>query len=242
MNTYRYLLLLMICFVSCKTVSVQQELQQITVNSKILGSVGEQKDFVLEQSYNNIAFPNYQNPIKIDVTSVSFTKATFKMFLKAKEGQKSNVSVNYIDSLKVKPHFLKLKLADKVEIISALNSKYNKDIKDYLFNKNESHIVSGISLALNQNEMNTIINSDEVFLEHTGIKSYAINCYKNSELLQTLLFNQGVVFTYKTSSFCWQEDDKYQLKIVDITETNKCPKSTSSSAKQAKKNINYFKF
>lgn len=227
---------------SCKTVSVQHETQKTTVNSKILGSVGEQKDFVLEQSYNSITLPKYIKPIKVEAIAVSFSKETFKAFIKSKAVQKTNISINYIDSVKIKPEFVKLELTDIVEVLNSLNNKSNNNIKNYLENKENAHIVTGISLALNKQDLNSIVQADEIFLEHEGLKSYALKTYKNSQLLQTILFNKGVIFAYKASQFCWQEDSKRQLQIVDITESSSCPKRTYKSAKNAKKKIDYFKF
>ena len=149
--------LLLVCS-NCKTVSVQQDTQKVTTNSKILGTVGVQKDFVLEQSYNNTALPIYKKRLKVEVTSVVFNKATYKAYSHAKALQNATVSIQYVDSVRVKPQFLKLELTDRVEILNALNGKSNQDVKSYLQNKEQSHIVSGISMALNQQDFN--VNKD----------------------------------------------------------------------------------
>ena len=97
-------------------------------------------------------------------------------------------------------------------------------------------------MALDKNRLDELLNADEVFLEATGVKSYALKTYKKGQLQTVLTFNEGVVFAYQASNFCWEENDKYQLEIVDIVETSdKCPNKTYRSAKRAKKKINYYK-
>ena len=222
---------------------MQQESQNTTTQQIILGTVGEQKRFVLEQDYNHTALPKYKLPIKVNVNAIVFTKPTFKAFSKAKVSQSQNVSINFVDSLHTKPKFLKLELADRITVLNALNAKENRDVFQFLQNKSEAHLVTSISIAFNTKDITTLINAEEVFLEVDGIKNYALKTYKNGELQQTIQFNQGIIFGYQTSSCCWKQNDKYQLEIVDIVERNdQCPNKTYKSSKRAKKKINYYKF
>ena len=69
---------------SCKSITIQQDMQHTTRQNIMLGTVGEQKDFVLEQDYNHTAIPKYSKPIKIQPITTEFTKATYRAFLKAK--------------------------------------------------------------------------------------------------------------------------------------------------------------
>lgn len=232
-----------VLFSSCKTVYIQQEANKITLQSLQLGTVGEQKNFVLEQDYNHTAIPKYKKTIKVKVDLVDFNKTSFKAFTNAKRAQSKNISVNYVDSLANKPKYLKLEIADRVAVLNALNSKENKDVFNFLHTKKEAHLVSSIALAVNVNDITAITTADEVFFETTGIKNYALKLYRDKTVKQTILFNDGVVFAYKTSSCCWKQNDKQQLKIVDLVEGNdKCPSNTYRFAKRANKKIDYFKF
>tara|TARA_R110002050_G_scaffold137538_1_gene261149 strand:- start:887 stop:1609 length:723 start_codon:yes stop_codon:yes gene_type:complete len=233
------IILLLILLYSCKTISVDNETQNTTTQNIMLGVIGEDKQFVLDQDYNHTAIPEYSNPLKIQISVQHFNKSTYKALSKAVISQKADFT---IDSLSKKPQFLKLELADRVGVLNALNSKLNNDIKDYIFNKKEAHIITSISMALDKNRLDELLNADEVFLEATGVKSYALKTYKKGQLQTVLTFNEGVVFAYQASNFCWEENDKYQLEIVDIVETSdKCPNKTYRSAKRAKKKINYYK-
>lgn len=236
-----------ICFLglllfSCKTVSVQQTLQSKTTNPVTLGSIGLHRDFVLLTDYQNTAIPEYKEPVKLSVSMNAFEKATYKAFENANALQSQKVAVTYIYSLPNKPHFLHLKIADKVAILNALNDKQNMDVKNYLTNKYDAKVVSSISIVFSDTQMQTILNADNVFLTQNGRKSYELQLYKANTLLQSISFNEGVVFGYNTSGFCWQENDKHKLQLVDIVDGNRsCGPKTYKSAKTAKKNVNYYK-
>ncbi|WP_290698282.1 hypothetical protein [Lacinutrix sp.] len=242
MTRYIYLFLIVAFITSCKTISIAQDYQKTTTQNIQLGTVGEQKNFVLEQDYNHTALPKYQTPIKVNVSVLDFNKTIHKAFANAKENQNQAITVNYVDSLKRKPKYLKLEIADRVAVLNALNSKENKDVFSFLETKTEAHLISSIALALNPNDLIAITAADEVFLEVTGIKNYALKLYKNKLVQQTIMFNDGVVFAYKTSSCCWKQNDKYQLEIVDLVQgRDKCPSDTYRFAKRAKKKIDYYK-
>jgi len=227
----------------CKTVSVQNKQYKTTTQKITLGSIGISENFALEQTYNHIGFPNYAEALKIQITPIPFNKVTHKAFEQAKGFQPANITVTYIDSIKVKPKFVNIETSDKVTLISLLNNNYNKNIKDYLQNQKNSHIVTNISIALDQKDLEELLLAEEVFIEAIGVKSAGLKAYKEGKLVNTFTFNEGVIFAYRVSSPCWKENDKYQLQIVDLVEgDNGCPNQTYQSAKRAKKKVDYFKF
>lgn len=244
MNKLVVVLVMVIGLSGCKTISIQKEAQQTTTQNMMLGVVGNQKAFFLEQDYNHVAIPDYNQPIKVQPNVIAFSKSSFSAFKSAQQTQNNTIDVNYIDSVKTnQSSFLKLEIADRVSVIKALKSKENTEVFQFLQNNNQTHIVTSISIALNQGDQDVIRNADEVFLETSGVKNYVLKAYINKALQQTIKFTDGVVFTYQTSSACWKEDSKYQLQIIDLVERNdKCPSKSYLSAKRAKKKINYFNF
>ncbi|MFV0572064.1 MAG: hypothetical protein ACK5M1_06505 [Xanthomarina gelatinilytica] len=230
-------------FCSCKSISVQNKQYQTTNEQVVLGSVGQDEHFVLEKTYNHIGIPNYSKPLKLYVTQIPFDKTTFRAFKNANVLQAAKLNINYIDSLETKPTFLNIQTVDEIGLMNMLNDKVNKDVKNYMMNQDQSHIISNVSVVFDESVMQQIAKAEEVFLEPSGIKSYTLNLYKNKELVKAISFTDGVVFGYRTSGACWKENEKYQLQIVDLVEgDNKCPNKTYRSAKRAKKKINYFKF
>lgn len=236
-------LIIFFIVVGCKSISVDNETQIKTSQSIELGIIGEDKQFLLEEDYNSTAIPSFDTPVKVSVNVLEFNKSSYKTFSKANKKKSLPLFVNYIDSLESKPRFLKLELADRVVILNALNSKENNGIKDYILNKKDAHIISAISIAFDEEKIKSILDAEALFLEQEPNKTFVLRAYKNNTILGSFKFNEGVVFAYQASNFCWQENNKYQLNIVDIVEsTDKCPNSTYRSAKRAKKNIDYFKF
>lgn len=216
---------------------------QSTTQPLSLGTIGEQKNFVLDLDYNHTALPKYLSPIKVNVSEVKFTKNTFKGYAQSKSLQVKEFALQYVDSIEAKPRFLKLEIADRVAIINSLNNKENKDVNDFLKNKDDAHIITALAVAFDKENFNRLINAEEVHLEMVGVNAYALNIYKNKRMEQIIHFKEGVVFAYKVSYFCWQENEKFQLGIADIVQGNEnCPCKTYRSAKRAKKKINYFKF
>jgi Pyruvate/2-oxoacid:ferredoxin oxidoreductase gamma subunit len=233
---------LFILATNCKTLGLDQAPYTKTTQQVPLGSIGSDKDFFLQQNYNNTAIPKYVEPIKLSVSIKSFNKQSFKNFIKAKFLQSAEVNINYIDSVANKPKYIELQLADNVAIVNAFNAKDNERVKNYLSHNEYANVVTGISLALNKNELEKIATADAVFLIENTHKTYVLQLYKENKKGGTIHFNQGIVFSYIMANCCWQENKKYQIDIVDIVnKNNNCPKKTYRSAKRAKKTINYYK-
>lgn len=238
-----YLFFVVALFISCKSISVANETQIKTSQSMELVIIGEDKQFLLEEDYNSTAIPSIDEPIRISVSVLEFNKTSYKAFSIANNKKSLPLTVNYIDSSENKPNFFKLELADRVAILNALNGKENSAVKDYIQNKKDAHIISAISIVFYEEKTKSILDADALFLEQELNKTFVLKAYKDNNVLDSFKFNEGVVFAYQASSFCWQEDDKFQLNIVDIVErTDKCPNSTYRSAKRAEKKIDYFKF
>lgn len=233
---------LLVLMESCSTINIHQSSSTPTTQKLTLGSIGSSKDFILEKEFHNTAIPSYKAPIKVSVTAVPFNKQTFRTFTKAKTLQLTEVDIEYIDSLPNKPKYLQLQIADKVAVINALNDQENKAVKAYLSHGADANILTSISLALNQKDMEAIIGSDAVLLKEAGYKTYVLQLYKDAIKTQTIHFNQGVVFGYKTDNCCWQKGKTRQMNIVDLVGShNDCPNGTYRSLKRAQKTNNYYK-
>ncbi len=235
-------ILFTLVIVSCKSVAVQGSYQQTTKQKVVLGSIGLNSNFILEQGYDNTGLPNYEKEIKVSISAVPYSNTTYKAFSKAALLQEANFKVNYVDSLKNKPRYIDISIADNVLLIESLNANSNSAIKNYLSTQNEAKVVTSIGMALPANLINSIKEGEEYFLSEYGKKSYAITVYKKGELMVTIPFTDGVIFAYDVSSCCWQENNKHQIAIVDLVNNVNCPYKTHTSAKRAKKKNNYFKF
>lgn len=243
MTKYTFLLSCLICLVtSCKSINLTQSSQTTTTQQVHLGSIGLDKDFILQTQYNTAAIPSYKSPIKVAVSLKGFTKSSYKTFIKASRLQSVNVDVRYVDSIAVKPTYLQIDIADKITLVSALNTTENTSVKDYLKNNPSANIVTSISIACNYQDLEAITKADAVFLVESSLKTYALQLYKDRTKTQLIKFNQGVIFGYKTAYCCWQENNRRTLDIVDLVDDqNSCPNTTFRKASRAKKKIDYLK-
>ena len=104
-------------------------------------------------------------------------KSKLKAFENAKSAQNKAIVVKYVDSVKPKPHFLKLEIADRVAVLKSLNSEANKDVFQFLQNKTNAHLVSTISVVFDAETAAKLSTAQQVFLEHTGINNYVLKTY-----------------------------------------------------------------
>ena len=208
-----------------------------------LAAIGEVKNDITKKRFLRQTNPIYKDPIKLQVTKVIFDKTSYEAFTVSSKYQNSNVDIRYNDSLKIKSVFLDIRVQDKIALLSNINSDNNHSLVEYLKLNEEESIISNISIALNPTDLEAVLNADEVFLTKSGLKDYAISLYNNSKLTKTIRFNQGVIFSYKSSHFCWKQNENYQSRIVDIVPSGtQCPRKTFRSAKRANKKVDYFKF
>lgn len=233
---------LVLSMFGCKTISIHQASQTNTTQQVTLGSIGSEKEFLLQKEFNGNAVPNYKSAIKLAIITKLFTKQTYKAFTKAKALQSADINIYYVDSIPNKPTYIQLQIVDKVAVINALNNQENKEVKAYVSHNTDASVLTSISMALNQNDIENIASADAVFLIEKGLKTYVLQLYKDDVKTQTIQFNQGVVFEYKTSSCCWKKNKTQQLNIVDLVgRYNDCPNGTYRSLKRAQKTINYYK-
>lgn len=240
-KTLAFTALILVLVTSCRTLTVENKQYQKTDYHVTLGSLGQNKENVLGTSHSQSGEADYSQ-LKVLAKSISFNKTSYKAFVEAKSSQSASLTINYVDSLEIKPAFLNLEIANKIGLVNMLNDKSNAEVKEYLMNQNDTEIVTGLSMVFNEENMKTLINAQELFLEPDGIDSYALKLYQNGALVKTIPFNEGVVFAYRTANCCWKQNDKYQLEIVDLVEgSEKCPYKSHLWSSRAKKKINYYK-
>lgn len=230
-------------FCSCSTLTINQQTQRTTSKKVLLSGIGVGSELLLENKYQNTAIVLYNQPIKVLATPISFTKKTYNAFVKAREHQPTDLNIRFVDSVSQKPKFIHLQVVDKVAILEELNSDKNLEIKNYLRVKHDARMVIAISMALDSEAVNAIVEAENIFLEQIRPKMYALNLFQEKKLIRTISFDEGVVFAYKTAGFCWQENQKHRLMVVDLTnQLSICPDNTYSNAKRAEKEFDYFKF
>tara|TARA_B110001452_G_C15239247_1_gene429089 strand:+ start:191 stop:1093 length:903 start_codon:yes stop_codon:yes gene_type:complete len=242
MNKFTCLAVLMACLTACKTIIVQHEQQTKTTQNLQLGSIGEQRGSLIFADYNHTALPTYKQPLKLKVTVVPYSKASYKAFETATHAQQPSQQLQSTDSVQQRPQYLKIEIADRVGLIHSLNSSHNSSVFQFLKQKPTAHIVSTIAVAFSPAVMAQLSSAQEVFLEQTGQHNYILKTYNPGNESQSVFFNQGVVFGYKASKVCWTLTTKRRYTIVDIVESDEnCPYCTHSRIKALKSRTNSYK-
>lgn len=236
-----YILISLIIFISCQTINVHHQRNNLTTKQIVLANIGIDQENLLEKRYENEGLPYLNAPIKLQAIPIPFNKSKFKAFKKAKEFQQAEVNINYIDSIEQKPTFIHFQINDQVALLNNFNNTVNSDIKEYLMNQPKARVVTSLSIALPSQILNEIKQAETIYLEQDQGQKYIVSLYKENKLLNSFHFSEGVIFAYKTSGLCWKEDQRNHLKIVDLVTGEGCPSETFSKASKAIKEENYFK-
>ena len=233
-------IIILICVIGCKTISINQESLILTKTPVELGTIGLLEGSVVAYTYENITTPSFHKALKLNIQPVSFTKQTFKAFSKANKQEK--VALTFSDSLKTKPEYIVLQLMDRVEMTTALNNSRNEGVRMYLENKKDAQMVTSISATFSAKDTEALKNAEEVFLVQSPSKKMSLQLKNTDGTKRELLFSQSVIFAYQTSSFCWKENDRHELVIADIISgSESCPPNTYRKSHKAIEKNDYFK-
>ncbi|TJY37399.1 hypothetical protein [Pontimicrobium aquaticum] len=234
---------LLLLLFGCKPITISQNPQNRSSQSIDLGSIGIDKNTILNKSFIYKGFPIYDEPLRLSVTFIDFTKHTYKKFRASKTVQASKLKVNYVDSLEVKPKYFSFRISDVVGLIKTLNSDNNINTKDMLEVNSNLGVVTNVLIAYSEEITKKINDANAVFLVQNGFNQYGFQLNTN-ETQEVIPINQGVVFDYKLSKCCWQESSKHELIIADLVDEGaKCPYKTFKSPKYIKEEEkDYLKF
>lgn len=233
---------LFIGFVSCKTVTIHEQTQQIATAAIELLTIGIQDSNLQTTNFETAIIPQLNKKVRVHALMLPFDKTTNKAYLAAAVSQGKKSTINYVDSLPNKPNYLTLKVIDKVTFLNELNSDYNNAEVHYLKTMDKAKLVTTISLVLDEYTMTEIKQADEVYISNKKFKKYQLELYENNQFSKEIELTTGTVFAYKLSTFCWGKNSKRQTAIVNIIDENsKCIKPTYPNFQKSEEK-NAFKF
>lgn len=233
-------LMLILAFVSCKTVIINTQTQKIANSNIELLSIGETDVNIQSAVFEMSAIPHLEQKIRLSALVLPFNKATYKAYQKAAKLQGKKAEVRYIDSLPHKPSYLTLKIADKVTFIDELNDDKNSTVINYLKTVKEANLVTALTLAFDAKTIELIRQAEEIYITNEKFKKYHLLLYKNKKLLKEIEFSKGISFAYQLSSFCWNVDKFGKPVILNIVDENsKCPNNTYDDIGKIKQQKKY---
>lgn len=230
--------LIIVSFLSCNTLQLNQYVSVTTKRAVELGSIGKVKG-VIENSFQINSFPTYQKKIRVAIQVVSFNKSSLKRYNRAAKHQKGAVKLVLKDSLIPTYKYVNLKLLDKVQLLNQLNGQHNKSVKTYLQNARGDEMITGISAYFDQQMMNNLLQADEVYLINNKPQKYSLELVKAGSSFAVLDVSKAVTFAFTTASFCWKKE-LGNYNIVNIVEgLEGCEKNTYSHVNRFPKEKKY---
>ncbi len=215
-------------------------MQTSVTNPIALGVIGLQKTDVLSSDFRVSAIPAYKQKIRVGVTPVDFTTTTFEAYLRV--AKENTQGINYVDSLEHKPSFITLSLLDRVAIGTELQEVYNAEALAYLKSQKEVAMVSSVSMALPESLLQEINAAEAVFFNNGAYKQYQLSLVKRGKVYKSIDFTEATIFAYQLSFFCWAENDRKQIVLVNIIDKkSSCTGNSYRDALKALENMNYFK-
>jgi len=204
-----------------------------------LGSIGIMRTDEFTKQFSLAAIPVLTNKIRIIVEETSFDKNSAKKFNKLQFNKNQLISLE--DTVVSQTSFLRLKIGDKVTWLAEINGKDNSETVNYLKAVSNPVIVSSISISFPPETHKEIIKAQEIYLVNNDKKQYLLELFSNQKLVNTIDLTKGCVFDFDTNGFCWAENEKHEIGLVDINE-NGCHKPAYNSFDKAEKKKEEFKF
>lgn len=230
----------MLFLIGCQTVKVKTEQYEVIPRTIELGSVGKEKSLLnLQNDFIVRTLPKLDHEIRLAIEIIPFNKKLAKLYeTKAKYNQ-AQLSINYNDSVALKPELATIKILDILGVVQELNAPYNKDLFELLY-KNKLEFVSSVAIVLPTEDLAKIREADAYYLNNEQQKKYTISLMKQGKRIGILDLRTGTIIAHKVSKFCWTEDSKGKWHIADISE-NRCPGIMKSRPKKVKSSKNLYK-
>lgn len=205
-----------------------------------IGVIGIQQDKLRISDFQTTTLPVYKKEILTGVTLTDFNQSTYKAYLKVSKNNTQKIT--YVDSVDLKPQFIKLEIVDQISVIEELNKEANSQVLKYIENQKSAQIVTAVSLALPKSVVKEIAEAEAVFLVNNKYKQYELSLVRDNKSYKTINFAAATIFGYQLSNFCWGKNDKRRITLFDIvTEASACPDKTNKNANKIKEKVNYLK-
>lgn len=239
MNKKYYSFLFIVLFISCKSITVNNQFQRTTTEPLELGVIGLHEDYYPNDRFSMTTVPELDKKIRVKVVKNTFNKRKFNAYLKA--SPENRMQLQYVDSLPDKPEYVSLQLIDNVTHVEELNK--DKSLVDYLKPRTDAFMVTSVAAALQGIQLQSVATAESVFLVYDKeLKKYYLEVNKRDKTTASIRMEDMEVFSYGLSFFCWAEDQRRRVVIGDIIEEHhSCPGDTEKKASEVKKKVNYFK-
>lgn len=235
-------LIVILVITSCNSFKVLDTKYKYSKSTTEFGSIGISKSSLFNNKFYNHVFPKLENKIRVDVKIVPFSKKTFNFYKSKSNNNSENQTIQYLDSLAIKPEFIVISVLDASSYINEINASYNKQVLNYLEKVNNAQFVTGIATTLSNDIIAKIKLADSYYIINTQDNKYSLITYKANKKIDSIDLQSGVVLGFESGKFCWSLNNNSNWILSDIVkECISCQGNTENKIPKNKKNKNLFK-
>jgi hypothetical protein len=226
---YGIIVLLVFLLTACQSTKIKNDRYKIATTSPELGSIGLSRSlFSLQNDFEVRTMPQFENKIRVAIEVVPYNNRLSKIYKAKAEFNQNQAKVNFVDSLAIKPELVLIKIINVTGVVNELNADYNATVFRLLNDTKKFQMVSSIAVALSQDEIAKIRQSDTYYLNHNQDSKYTISLYKQGKKTEALEINSTTIVAYKLSNFCWSVTERGKWYIADMVENGGCKGKTKS--------------
>lgn len=195
-----------------------------------LTAIGKEDKSLLQTHFKQVGEPHLNEAIAVSASAVPFDRSSFKRYAHAKANRGEAPQIQYVDSLPVKPKYLRFEVKDKIALQSILNEKENDEVRSYLTKDSDCKIVSSISLFMTERQAELYHSADGLFLSTSTDNMLRLELIIGTK--KTVVnVPQEEIFDYELMGFCWGED-VYGRPQIETLNHGKCPDGTEKNAQK----------
>lgn len=195
-----------------------------------LTAIGKKDKSLLQTHFKQVGEPHLNEAIAVSANAVPFDKSSFKRYTQAKANRGEQLQLQYVDSLPVKPKYLRFEIKDKIALQSLLNEKENDEVRSYLTKDSDCKIVSSISLYMDERQAELYHSADGLFLSTSADDMLRLELIIGTKKTYVNVPKEEI-FDYEVMGFCWGED-VYGRPQIETLNHGKCPTGTEKNAQK----------
>lgn len=228
---------------SCGSLMLDKELVYKTNQSIQLVDIGIKKNELLKSQFNPLGGVQLKENIAVNISVHDFSKSQFKVYQQAAKLQNKKVLLKYVDSLELKPVFIRVSVKDRVGVLKALKSSTNLELLNYIKSKPKSSIVMETAMVMPSQWMREYANSKGLFIVTNNNGGLDLGMYLEDGSERTISCSDATVFSYKKLSFCWEENNRGAVILQNfVAQGTSCGKGSSKKYENVVSNQYSFKY
>ncbi|WP_435624315.1 hypothetical protein [Flagellimonas sp.] len=235
-----YLLALgLLSFSGCSVYKAKKQESLLSIPE--LGSVVHLSKDNFYTSVDQVGVMNVSE-LNVSVSLLPFNRVSYVNYARGMQRAGKINSIPYVDSLPYKPKYLRVQLANLIEITKLFNNDEHQDLRTYISHDDSYKLVSALDIAISENDMDKFMDAQAIQLKKNKYESLELVVIDGNQK-SVYPFRSLHAFKYHYTNFCWGEGPYGNIIIENlVAEDEKCPKGTRLKARKVSNNRYQFKF